>query len=346
MPSLHQEDSEFDIESAVSQLSADLFGEEDHDDIDDNGSSAGGADDTVSLPDATTTPPPGPDEAPVAAPVAAEKTTTLSAPEAVAAPKTWRPEAAAMWSQLPPTIQAEIAKRESDIFSGIEQYKGLADAGRTFQQTLAPYFEHFKASGSNPVQVVSNLLSANHILSRGTPDQKLQLVRAIISDSGLSPDDLLAEAPYVDPAVSGLRSEVTSLKTQLQQREQRELETQRATLQSQVETFFSDPGNKYANEVATEMHRLIVSKQATDLRSAYEQAIWLNPVVRGKVLAEQQAEASRSAERAAAEKSAAAKSAASANVRSTPKRGGTAASTPKSIDDTLQETLAAINARP
>jgi len=250
-----------------------------------------------------------------------------------------------MWAQLPPAVQQEVLKRESDIFQGIEQYRDLAQAGRAFQQTIAPFQENFRQAGLDPVATVGNLLNAHHILARGTPDQKLQLVRAVISDAGLSAEDLLAEAPYVDPAVSGLQTELNSLKSQLQQRESRELETQRATLQVQVEKFFADPAHKYANEVATEMHQLIVSGQAPDLASAYDKAIWLNPIVRGRVLAEQQATARAAEEKAAAEKAAAAKSAASANIRSTPKRGSTAAAAPKSIDETLQETLAAIQSR-
>lgn len=250
-----------------------------------------------------------------------------------------------MWAQLPPAVQQEVLKREADIFQGIEQYRDLAQTGRVFQQALAPFQEHFRAAGMDPVATVGNLLNAHHVLARGTADQKLQLVRAIITDAGLSADDLLAEPPYIDPAVRDLRSELTSVKSQLQQREQRELETQRATLQVQVEKFFADPVHKYANEVATEMHNLIVSGQATDLASAYDTAIWLNPIVRGKVLAEQQAAARAAEEKANVEKAAAAKVAASANIRPTPKSGRTAATAPKSIDETLQETLAAIQRR-
>lgn len=248
-----------------------------------------------------------------------------------------------MWAQLPPAVQQEVLKREADIFQGIEQYRDLAQTGRAFQQTLAPFIENFRSAGMDPVATVGNLLNAHHVLARGTTEQKLALVRAVISDAGLSADDLLSEPPYVDPAVRDLRSELTSVKAQLQQREQRELETQRATLQ--VEKFFADPAHKYALEVATEMHQLIVSGQAPDLAAAYDKAIWLNPVVRARVLAEQQASARAAEEKAAAEKAAAAKSAASANIRSTPKSGRTAATAPRSIDETLQETLAAIQSR-
>ena len=351
MPGFNKEkDDEFDIEAAVSSLGEELFGASDEGDSDadtSDGDSAGNS--SVPSPDAT-------DDGAGAAPVVADKTAEKEpvddvpspppqAADSVAPPKTWRPEAAGMWAQLPPAVQQEVLKRESDIFQGIEQYRDLAQTGRMFQQTIAPFQEHFRAAGMDPVATVGNLLNAHHVLARGTAEQKLQLVRAIITDAGLSADDLLAEPPYIDPAVRDLRSELTSVKSQLQQREQRELETQRAALQVQVEKFFADPAHKYANEVATEMHNLIVSGQATDLAVAYDKAIWLNPIVRGKVLAEQQATARAAEEKANAEKAAAAKVAASANIRSTPKSGRTAATAPKSIDETLQETLAAIQSR-
>ena len=343
-----EKDDEFDIEAAVSSLGEELFGASDEGNSDADTSDGSSADNSsVSPPDATND---GAGAAPVVADKTAEKESVDDAPQSpppdsVAPPKTWRPEAAGMWAQLPPAVQQEVLKRESDIFQGIEQYRDLAQTGRTFQQTIAPFQDHFRAAGMDPVATVGNLLNAHHVLARGTPEQKLQLVRAIITDAGLSADDLLAEPPYLDPAVRDLRSELTSVKSQLQQREQRELETQRAALQVQVEKFFSAPANKYANEVATEMQNLIVSGQATDLASAYDKAIWLNPVVRGKVLAEQQAAARAAEEKANAEKAAAAKVAASANIRSTPKSGRTAATAPKSIDETLQETLAAIQSR-
>ena len=87
-----------------------------------------------------------------------------------------------MWAQLPPAVQQEVLKREADIFQGIEQYRDLAQTGRVFQQALAPFQEHFRAAGMDPVATVGNLLNAHHVLARGTADQKLQLVRAIITE--------------------------------------------------------------------------------------------------------------------------------------------------------------------
>ena len=349
MPGLNEEkDDKFDLEAAVSSLGEELFGDTNTETSDDDDSDGAVADSSSGAPSGT------PDDGDGAAPVVADKAAAEKpaddvpppqAADSVAPPKTWRAEASAMWSQLPPAVQQEVLKREADIFQGIEQYRDLAQTGRMFQQTIAPFQDHFRAAGMDPVATVGNLLNAHHVLARGTADQKLQLVRAIITDAGLSADDLLAEPPYIDPAVRDLRSELTSVKSQLQQREQRELETQRAALQVQVEKFFADPAHKYANEVATEMHNLIVSGQAPDLATAYDKAIWLNPVVRGKVLAEQQATVRAAEEKANAEKAAAAKAAASANIRSTPKSGRTAATAPKSIDETLQETLAAIQSR-
>ena len=122
MPGFNKEkDDEFDIEAAVSSLGEELFGASAEGDSDADTSDGGSADNSsVPSPDAT-------DDGAGAAPVVADKTAEKEPvddapqsppPDSVAPPKTWRPEAAGMWAQLPPAVQQEVLKRESDIFQG------------------------------------------------------------------------------------------------------------------------------------------------------------------------------------------------------------------------------------
>lgn len=58
----------------------------------------------------------------------------------------------------------------------------------------------------------------------------------------------------------------------------------------QVEMFFGDKEkHPFAEEVADDIQRLLATRAADSLESAYEMAIWTNPAVREKVLAAQQA---------------------------------------------------------
>ena len=144
MPGLNEEkNDDFDLDAAVRDLGEELFGtttedNSDADTPDDAGDAAG------SVP-AVHAPADGAGATDVVADkAAAEKPADDGqgdppAPDSVAPPKTWRSEAAGMWAQLPPAVQQEVLKREADIFQGIEQYRDLAQTGRAFQQTLAPF---------------------------------------------------------------------------------------------------------------------------------------------------------------------------------------------------------------
>ena len=259
-------------------------------------------------------------------------------------PKTWKKELETSWATLPPEVQEEIARRESDMFTGLEQYRGAAQAGRTFSNLLSPFLPDLQAAGIAPETHVQNLLQAHHILTKGSPEQKELVVRALLEDVGL-PYQGQSEAPYVDPAVANLQKEFRAVTTQLQQQQQAEAARARAEVQKTLETFFSDPANEHAEAVAPIMTRLLQSGTATDLKSAYDQAVWLDPTVRAKVLAAQRATEEEAARVAAKEKAAAAAKAASANVNSGQRAAGSTAKRPASLDDTLAETFRKINSR-
>lgn len=279
---------------------------------------------------------------------AAEEPTPEPAPAPVVPkhefPKTWKKDLEASWATLPPEVQEEIARRESDMFTGLEQYRGAAQAGRTFTNLLTPFLPDLQAAGIAPETHVQNLLQAHHILTKGSPEQKEMVVRALLEDVGL-PYQGQAEAPYVDPAVANLQQQFREVTTQLQQQRQLEATRARAEVQKTLDAFFSDPANEYAETVAPIMTRLLQSGTATDLKSAYDQAVWLDPTVRAKVLAAQRATEEEAARVAATKKAEEAKKAASANVKSGQKSAGSTAKRPSSIDDTLAETFKKINSR-
>jgi hypothetical protein len=114
----------------------------------------------------------------------------------------------------------------------------------------------------------------------------------------------------------------------------------------EVEAFASrlddagKPLHPYFDEVADDIVGLIQAGQAADLQSAYEKAIWLNPVTRDKEVARLNSAAAEKAKRAAEE----AKRAEAANVKTSAK-AATAGSPKGSMDDTMRETLKAIQAR-
>jgi hypothetical protein len=259
------------------------------------------------------------------------------------APKTWRPEAAAEWANLPPTIKAEIQKREEDIFRGLETYRADADTGRRFTQTLQPFMATLNQYGIDPQQQISSLMQAHHTLALGSPQQKMDLFAQLARDYNID-TTMLPLAPYVDPAVQGLQQTVQNLESRLSMADRQAQQARQADAQQAVNRFASDPANAYFEELSNDIAGLLQSGVAKDLKDAYERAVWANPVTRGKEQSRIAAEtASKAAEEAKA-RAAKAKSALAATVRTSAKSGSAAAPI-GSIDDTLEATLAGIRNR-
>lgn len=256
-------------------------------------------------------------------------------------PKTWRKEAAAHWAALPAEARAEIAKREDDIFRGIEAYKTDATFGKSIKDVLAPYEPAMRQHGVDPMAQISNLMRAHHTLALGTPEAKAKMFQELAVAYGIQPE---GEAPYLDPAVKTLQTELAAVRSQLTTAERARQAEVAAAHSKQVDAFASDTKNVYFNEVADQMATLLQKGVVGTLQEAYDKAVWLNPDTRAKEVARTSAEAAKAAATEAAAKLAATKRATAANVRTSAKSGS--ATTPLgSIDDTLAEALAAIKAR-
>ena len=332
--------NDFDFASAEADISGSLF------DTPDSGS--GSEDDSEKDPviDAAV------DSAAAEQPASGEAPPTETAepeakPEAAfAPPKTWRAEALAKWETLPAEVQREVLKREEDIFKGLESYKADAQVGRSINQVLSPYLPMLQQAGISPIQQVESLMQAHHGLATGTPEQKQrffsELARAY--NVPLTGDLAGEESPFIDPQVAALQKEIAALKSTTMDRERREAESVRATLQKEIDSFAADPKNVYFDEVATDIAALLKSGTASTLAEAYEKAVWLNPATRAKEQSRLTAETEAKAKADAEAKAAAAKKATAANVRSSPKSASAAAPL-GSIDDTLSAALNSIRSR-
>ena len=257
-------------------------------------------------------------------------------------PRTWRPEAAAEWAKVPPVVQAEILKREEDMFRGLEGYKADAGLGKAVAQVLQPYDSVFKQYNLNPLQQISGLLQTHHQLSFGSQAEKMAILNKLVTDYGIV--ETGEEAPYVDPQVKALREELQTLKSGLQGvHQQREAEV-RSSLAKELDAFTKDPANADFETVANDIAVLLQSKQATSLREAYDKAVWLNPVTRAKQVARETAAANEKAKKEADAKAEEVRKATAANIKTRAKPASS--TTPLgSMDDTLEAQLARIKAR-
>lgn len=257
------------------------------------------------------------------------------------APDTWRPDAAKEWEKLPPVVQQEILKREKDITRGIEGYRHDATIGKHFQDILKPYVPLCQKQGVDPMQQVQYLMHAHQTLLTKDPAEKYEIFHQLAASYGI---DLNAPAPYVDPQLKAVQKELAEVKSRLNNADETAIESTVTAMRQELEAFASAPENEHFDLVIDDMTALIRAGKATNLREAYDQAIWLHPQVRSILLERQAAERDAARQQQEANRVKLVKKATGANVTTTVKNGSPAAPV-GTMDDTLQETLAAIKAR-
>ena len=325
---------EIDMDSALADLSSELFGQDDAGE--ETASRSGGEPvEAEAKPSADVLDP-------------APQPIAENSPEVkeIGAPDTWTKEALAEWATVPPRVQQEIQKREADFLKGIGQYKEAAEAGNRYQEVVAPFKQALDAEQVDPVQLFQSFASNHYLLSRGTPQQKVEVAANLMRGYGIDPLDLMTQlgnytppAP-VDPDVQSLRDEVNALKAD---REAREAETHNQAfqrIQAEVNAFAKDPEHPYFDELTEDIRLLMKSGLAPTLADAYERAVYANPTTRGKELARL---ASVQSQTPGVRETKIAKATA-ADLRTTPKtRDG--AIPVGTMDETMEATLAEIRSR-
>lgn len=334
-----------DTEAALADISTELFGQDDDGDKTSVAATQPGEGEPpvsgeTSGTDAT--------EAPLQPAATAE--TTSEEVQAIGAPKTWTKEALAEWSTVPPRVQQEILKREEDFLNGITQYKQGAELGQRYDSVVEPYRAALAAENVDPVQLFQSFSANHYLLSKGTPEQKAEIAASLITGYGIDvnqlADKLIARGTpaQIDPTVAALQKELAEVKGFQQKQAQSAQEAAYAKITAEIDAFAADPAHPYFDALVDDISKLMQSGLATSLQDAYDRAAYANPATRELMLA--QTTSAQQAALAAAEKARMDKRNRStgADITTTPRsRNGTV---PKgSIDDTLAETLAAINGR-
>lgn len=223
--------------------------------------------------------------------------------QALRAPGSWRPEAREAWAAIPPAAQAEIARREADQTRLAQESAQARQFAGEMQQVISPYMPLIQAEGGNPVRAVQSLLQTAAALRMGTPADKAKLVadmvRTYAIDVEMLDTALAGVAPQNRPQDAMLQSvqqmldqrlaPVTQMLTAAQQRAQQQADQTRATVQTELETFASDPKNEFFEDVRDYMADIMEIAQRRgqemSLRDAYRQACQLHPDVSKVMLA-------------------------------------------------------------
>jgi hypothetical protein len=222
----------------------------------------------------------------------AETPTATGEGDGLAAPASWSAAAKEVWRELPSAARDEIRKREREIQTTLSQ---TAEARKLHEQ-LGEHVAHIKQIGMDPADYVGNLLNWNAALNQA-PAQALvalagqfivdpQSARAVVTELqrayGLNTDD---GWPTEDRNDGAAQQQIVSLEQRLRQQEL-------AAAKREWQEFTGakadgKPAHPHADSVRAEMADLIRANPALTFSEAYARAIYINPEVREKVLAEE-----------------------------------------------------------
>jgi hypothetical protein len=131
--------------------------------------------------------------------VAAEEAPAEEAPAKpeAPAPAAWAKDAKAKWADLPPEVQAAVAKREQDVQKGVDSLKAqYAD----LDAAIAPHAEVIKKFGHNPSTAVRQMFAWFQALDQ----HPAQAFPQLLQQFNQKPEDLFpalrAQTPPADPA--------------------------------------------------------------------------------------------------------------------------------------------------
>jgi hypothetical protein len=228
------------------------------------------------------------------------------APQAIQPPQSWSAEAKALWNSLPPAIQQEAVKRESDYSKGIEQKSLKAKEFERYESLLAPRAQAWAQRFGSPERGLQTLIEISENASRDPEG----FVRWFAQNSGLDLARLIqaqADQPPPDPRYQALERQVNQLTGVLTAQQQAQQQAQLNSLASIVDAFGNDPANEHWQSVAPEVLNIIpLVRQSMPhgtpqevLKEAYDRTIWATPGIRTQLLAKQSADAQAQSQQAA-----------------------------------------------
>lgn len=269
----------------------------------------------------------------------------------VKAPQSWRPEVREKWAVLPPEVQQEVARREREVATALQETAGARRTAEAFTRLVEPYRALMT---DEPIKVVGGLLQTFAALRTAPPAHKAQLVARLIQDYQI-PVDALASAldgqpasqqPGQPPAAPALDPE-----TLLSQAEQRvmqriQAQTQKAMAEKarrETEAFVASGKAEFFDDVRDLMANALDiaarSGVALTLQEAYDRACVLHPEV-SKVLEQRKLSTAATANNAATQRA----KAAASSVRSQP-AAAPAAPAPDDIRSQLEASISRLSGR-
>lgn len=221
---------------------------------------------------------------------------TVQTPPLGQAPSGFSKAAQADWAKTPDSVRADTERRITELTSGLEQWKAVAEpvrefdeiarqSGTTLRDALTNYYHAEQGLRQNPV------LGTVQIWQRLGVDPH-RMLKALIEGFGGAPQN--GQQPQgASPEVVALQQKLNAYEQRFGNIEQTIQQTthsiQQERTQTVVEKFASDPAHPYFDDLAPTISQLIAGGVAKDLPTAYDKAVLLNPEIAAKIAADKTA---------------------------------------------------------
>jgi hypothetical protein len=241
-------------------------------------------------------------------------------------PASWSKSARSQWDSLPPSIQDEVLRRETDTARGVDELKRRHEAelrewksrNTDLDEAVRPYEEAIRLSGQTKGQAVDALFRWHVALSGPNKNEAFRVLAQsfgvdttqFAGSRSAQPQDGQSEQfsqPVVDyswmPAIDGVAR-------RLERFEQMNAAQQQASAEQIVANWSRDKPHfervrglmaQFVDSDAKMGGSRFLKNGQIDMDAAYEAAVWADPEVRAEILREQQDKAEAAA-RGAAEK--------------------------------------------
>jgi hypothetical protein len=218
-------------------------------------------------------------------------------------PQSWGAAEREEWAALPPAVQAQVQKRESEI-QGVMQHAAIARNFKTeFDSGMNQYAPLFQAQNVTPMQAVSEVMHTAAGLMSGTAASKAEVAAQLIEQYGIDVqtlDEVLAgkisggnAANEPDSNFKNYLSEQLAPMQQFMQQQQNQVQQTRqneyAAAQTELEQFLGN--NEFAKDLLTDMNDMVAlaGQHNTDMsyQQAYDKALLLRPDIQ-QIIAQRQ----------------------------------------------------------
>lgn len=194
-------------------------------------------------------------------------------------PPRFSADAKAAWKDVPDPVKGEVGRAFRELETGLKEYQQVFEP-------LRPFYQLAQEKGVEIHDALSNYVALDQALVSKNPQERLGAIETILGFAGVSPKEYAAfimdqPADQVqtqnDQTIRELRQEIAGLKNQLGGVTQTITQRREDEALRQVQAFAEANPRLKEPEFQKSVFRLLETKMAADLQSAFDMAMRLNP---------------------------------------------------------------------